>query len=428
MDSNDNKYASIVKHVCSSLFIAFSFLYLYFIQGEYIAKLQFILSDGRTIYSIFWGALIITLLLKIIQLLTQRIFITSLHFYALTYIPSFMFLVVLCDIFVSTTQHINLGWWWLGIPLTLFFTYLLNKWSYDIRKHLFSHNTQHKLLSFLLSNFLVFFILFLLSGSINSTSDTELYEMKVERLIKMGKYNEALHVGKKSLSSNRRLTNLRMYALSRLRQLPDKLYDYPQYYGKEGLLCLYDIDQSNYRVDVRDICSYLGIYNLKNITSTEQLFNEAINRQQIIFDSLMSIELYKSNNPDSLKIEVEKRYKYIKEMKRRIDEYTLCSLLLERDLELFKNKINNVYNFNIRDDSIVKTETLPKSYREALVMIYPDLEDTLMLKQYNEYLELKASEKDSVAWSNKTRRKYGNTFWWYYDNPQITIKRFIKNL
>ena len=273
----------------------------------------------------------------------------------------------------------------------------------------------------LTTNLLLLLLAMLWCGSCHSASDVNLYEQKVERLVSIGDYESALKVGKKSLNSNRRLSNLRMYALSRIDSLPDHLFDFPQYYGINGLLCVSDTNDVYYRIDAVDICSYLGLNKLSNIKSTEQFFNEVVYNQQLSIDSLMGVELYKSSNPDSLKDDVRNRYNNLKIAKRRIDDYILCGLLLERKLDRFKIQINKSYGFNVNSDSIVPATKLPKHYREALVMVYPNIEDTLMLKQYDDYLKLKDQYKDSVVCSNRTRRVYGNTFWWYYDNPSISL-------
>ena len=110
----------------------------------------------------------------------------------------------------------------------------------------------------------------------------------------------------------------------------------------------------------------------------------------------------------------------------------MCGLLLDRNIDAFKEKLDKLYSNEIFSDSVVPVESLPRAYREAMVMIYPEIGDTTMLQLYTSYLDLKESEKDSTASSNITRRKkiendksrtFGNTYWWYYYNPNITQKR-----
>ena len=121
----------------------------------------------------------------------------------------------------------------------------------------------------------------------------------------------------------------------------------------------------------------------------------------------------------------------MKKEKKRIDDYILCGLLLDRDIDGFKEKLDKTYTGESFTDSVVPVESLPKAYREAMVMIYPEIGDTVMLELYTRFLDLRESVKDSTASSNITRREriendkpgtFGNTFWWYYYNPNITKK------
>ena len=248
----------------------------------------------------------------------------------------------------------------------------------------------------------------------------------------LGDYEDAIRVGEKSLNANLRLTNLRMYALSEQGLLADRLFDYPQYYGSEGLLCVSDTGRHLYRFDARDICQYLGVPCDSNIHTTTDYFNSVVFRQQLVADSLMGIELARSNNPDSLQGQIDMHYEKLKTDKRRIDDYILCGLLLDRNIDGFKEKLDELYSKEYFSDSVVPVDSLPRAYREAMVMIYPEIGDTMMLEQYATYLDLKESEKDSTVSSNITRRKkigensprtFGNTYWWYYYNPKITRKR-----
>lgn len=423
LENDYNNNTSVVKHTCGFLFALFSFCYLFFIQGEMIAKAQFVFSNAATKYSLLWGAVIITIILRLLQIPVARFSNIPLKFHALSYTPSFLILAVICDISANVKDGLSLGWWWIGIPLILVLMFFLVKLLINFYNYESNINEKAKRASLFITNFFILLMAMLWCSTCNSSTDVDIYEQKTERLIEIGELEEALTVGNKSLKSNRRLTNLRMYALSRLGLLPERLFDYPQYYGINGLVCLSDTDTVSYRIDTRDICKYLGVGNNTKIISTEQFLMEVLNNQQIIVDSLMGLELSRSNNPDSLKNAVGQRLAVLKEEKRRVDDYMLCGLLLERDLERFKLYVNKAYGLNVNSDSIVPVTNLPKAYREALVMVYPNIGDTVMLEKYSEYLDLKKELKDSVVVSNQTRKHFGNTFWWYYDNPRVSIRQ-----
>jgi len=192
-----------------------------------------------------------------------------------------------------------------------------------------------------------------------------------------------------------------------------------------------DTSQRLYRFDSNDICEYLGVRCDSGILTTADYFKSVVFRQQLVADSLMSIELARSSNPDSLQDEINSHYEILKKEKKRIDDYILCGLLLDRDIDGFKEKLDKTYTGESFTDSVVPVESLPKAYREAMVMIYPEIGDTVMLELYTRFLDLRESVKDSTASSNITRREriendkpgtFGNTFWWYYYNPNITKK------
>ena len=79
-------------------------------------------------------------------------------------------------------------------------------------------------------------LLILVLGFVPQSSDVYHYEVKVERLILDGDYEEASRVGERSLASSARLTQLRMYALSQQGLLAERIFEYPQYDGARGLL------------------------------------------------------------------------------------------------------------------------------------------------------------------------------------------------
>ncbi len=427
---NHNNTAGIVKYSCGIIFILFTFFYLYFLQGEILSKAQFVYSHGKTAYSIFWGAIIITLILRVIQLPIQKFLNLPIKIHAISFIPSFLLLTIICHISSTAIDNYEMGWLWLIILLFIISISLLSKFSIYLDS-LWGNNMLRpsSLHTYLWPNFLIFILAILLCATCNPVNEVNFYEQKVERLILIGNYKDALNVGRKSLDTNLRLSNLRMYALSKLDQLPECLFDYPQYYGSLGLLCVPDTNSLLYRIDAKDICEYLGVQCDSSTHSTDDYFTSVKLRQQIVSDSLMGIELVKSNNPDSLKQEIELKYEILKCDKKRIDDYILCGLLLDRNIDAFKEMLDKAYTVEVSKDSVVSVENLPIAYREALVMIYPEIGDTTMIKLYSRFLDLKESVKDSTASSNITRKTrisnsttktFGNTFWWYYFNPKIT--------
>lgn len=428
--SNQNNAAGIVRYSCGIIFILFTFLYLFYLQGEILCKAQYVFSKGTTSYSIFWGALILTIVLRLLQIPVSKYMNVSIRFHALTYIPSILILTVICDVCSSAVNGSSSGGWWLGFPFMLAVFYFMTKFADYIDTALYTSPSRTKRLSpYLMTNSVVMIAIILSCATCNSSTDVDMYEQKIERHILNGDYEKAIETGRKSLSTNLRITNLRMFALSKLGKLPDCLFDYPQYYGSDGLLCVSDTNHLRYRFDSNDICAYLGVPCNSGINTTSDYFKSVLFRQQLVTDSLMSIELARSTNPDSLQDEIASQYEKLQKDKKHIDDYILCGLLLDRDIDGFKEKLDKSYTGESFTDSVVPVESLPRCYREAMVMIYPEIGDTIMLEQYSRYLDLRESIQDSTASSNLTRREkiekdkpstFGNTFWWYYYNPNIT--------
>ena len=61
--------------------------------------------------------------------------------------------------------------------------------------------------------------------------------------------------------------------------------------------------------------------------------------------------------------------------------------------------------------------SLPRSYREAMTLLNPELADSLTRSQYEAYVHLRDSlSYNPLIQTNKTRREFGDTYWWYYDH------------
>ena len=57
-----------IRVMCAVVFVAFSFLWLYYFQADTLSVAQHALSHGQTNYNRFVGAVVITLVLLLLQL------------------------------------------------------------------------------------------------------------------------------------------------------------------------------------------------------------------------------------------------------------------------------------------------------------------------------------------------------------------------
>ncbi len=93
--------------VCTIIFGAFAFLYLYMYQGRLLAAVQHYLSRGVTTYNYLVGAIIITVLLLLLSLLTATLVRRSFRFLpAIYHLPSCLALGVLTDFRLSTSPNV----------------------------------------------------------------------------------------------------------------------------------------------------------------------------------------------------------------------------------------------------------------------------------------------------------------------------------
>ena len=116
MDRTASLYTRLI---CTALFCTFSLVYLYDYQSDILFRLQHAASGGRTYYVPVVGALLITAVLKLLQI---GVFATTrLHkrWYAITYFPSCLFIAFLTSLSVDTTGTISLGAWTWAMPLLL---------------------------------------------------------------------------------------------------------------------------------------------------------------------------------------------------------------------------------------------------------------------------------------------------------------------
>ena len=82
----------------------------------------------------------------------------------------------------------------------------------------------------------IYFIILSLIHILGNTNVNFHHELAVEQAIRNHHYEAARMVGAKSLETTRTLAVLRAYAMSLEGTMGEHLFEYPQYYGAEGLL------------------------------------------------------------------------------------------------------------------------------------------------------------------------------------------------
>lgn len=416
--NNNHQYnvAGVIRYSCALLFILFTFFLLFFLDGDLLAIAQHVFSHGVTHYSIFIGALVITLSLQLLQWVMSKIVRFPDFAFALSYVPSFLALTMLTHLDETAIQmHDFSVWWWLA-PLVLVIFFLLVvfvKRMEELRVHSF-----RDISSVLWPNYLILMCLSLFTGMMHQASDVYMYELKAERLILQGDFEEASQVGRLSTETSIHLNNLRAYALSKRGLLAEHLFDYPQPYGSDGLLCLSNTDSMHYRFDANDICFSLGGRCGQSVISLDHYLCLLMTRQQFVADSLANVDsTYLASLGDSLRVVRQQRIDVLQRQRERVRQYFLCKLLLDKDLDRFAQQLELCYRLDSVGD--VVPDSLPRAYREALALVQPLRSDTLTLRLLGSYQAMKDSLPDRLIRRNLTRRKFGDTYWWYYDFQEL---------
>ena len=371
----------------------FSFCYLYCLQGEILAEAQYVYSNGLNSYHQLMGAIIITVILQLLQWVVGKLSQLPARWHALSYLPSALLLAILTDIDRDTILHFTFGKWIWIAPLAILGYVILVMAIRWFRTA--DEDYSVKVKSQIFPDFIILFVLMLMVGWISKSTDVYHYELKAERLILEKDYEGAAQVGVRSLRTSARLTQLRMYALSKMGQLPERIFEYPQYDGSTGLLDVTDT-LSTYRFSPQNICFHLGALCGSSVRSADRFYRLVLN------DSIWN---------------------------QHTVDYYLCSLLLDKKLNEFGQQLNHYY---LKNDSIHGDVKLPKAYSEALVLMgersaalkgsvvvhhdtITQLLDEEVVERFKAYNQLKSEWPDLTARINKTHREFGDTYWWYYD-------------
>lgn len=402
-----------------TLFFIFSFVFLYFVQGELLAEAQYVYSNGLTTYSIPLGALILTIVLLIICRVMNVLFYYPAYFYVFSYLPSFLLLAVITSVNTDALCNFTLGDWAWAIPLVLLM-YLVVVLSIFPKIEQYKRKPENnEPLKSIWVNCLFFLVFLLITGAISNANNVLHYELKVERLIQNEKYSEALEVGKKSLETSRKLTEMRMYALAKSGRLCDDMFDYPQNYGTWGLLDVSDTAKLYYRFSSKNICASMGAYCGKSVKSTREYLQLMKNKYSLVDEtSLDTLNASVTLNGFCKNCFVRN--------KKMVDSYYVAYLLLDK-------KVDDLFRYIDVDDN-ERCDSMPQAVKEALLIyksssmtnsfpsdttLYLSLVDSITAKRFLDYNLISDTIRDSTERQNRLRRKFGDTFWWYYDYGHV---------
>ncbi len=318
---------------------------------------QHVLSGGKTHYNPFVGAVLITIVLFLLQLLVYAITRLYKRAHALTYFPSLLALLVLTSVGCDFDQSPHLGFWvWLGPCLLLLFGWVAwNMYQYQPYE---PKITELGIFSKIMwTNMLTLFIMFLMVGLLSNHNDVFHYRMRMENLMSKGEFGKALEVGKRSLETDSSLVMLRAFALAQEGKLGEQLFEYPIVGGSEAL-----------RPD-------------------------GVTTRSFMYPQLEILRFASSA--------------------KAADDYRLCAYLLEKDLNRFVASVVKCYNLESGD--------LPKHYREALTLYMHKspqplvhFVDEVLEADYADMRKLERNTPHDVMRYNALHDAYSNTYWYYF--------------
>lgn len=370
------KAARIQAVVCGFLFSVFSFVYLYVFQRDVLEALHFSLAHGKTHFVPLASAFIITFILILLRWGVNSLLKLKGNIRAISYFPSFLILGALTDAGkdVYVYNHPS-SWGWL-LPLVLVAYALIAYWLRQIFKKRL--NNEGSPVALMNSNLLIMVAFSLMTAMIGNTNRDFHHELEAERYLRSHQYIEALKVGEKSLKVTRTMTVLRSIAMSHAGVLGEELFAYPQYYRSDGLFFANDSAQT-LRYTNDSIYYLLGVRPYTGEDRMEFLRNIC----------------YKGTG----------KYTAL--------DYYLSALLLEKQIDTFGKALADFYETE---------DTLPRYYQEAILVYresHPDCQfavnDSTLIKRYDDYHKRKADFSSPIEEQNRMRREFGDTYWWYFD-------------
>lgn len=371
----NSKYDTPLRIICAVLFATFSFLYIYLFQGELLALVQDFFSQGKTTNNTFITAILITLLLMALQFLLNRVGKLHGRYEAFSYLPSFVLLALITKVDAYLSYSL---WQWVIALIIVAVLYVLVVWIE--RNTLLSRDVRF--LRELNPNLMLMAVMFVFAGWYGNNSPAQQMELAAWKYAHNEDYENVLCVGKRSLDTNANLTALRSLAMAKTGRLGKHLFTYPQPYGAEGLL---------------------------------------MNRYKVQTTAYGAEEFYKllGDCPYGGE-EVDAFYKRMM-LKYETEEYRnlyAAALLLDKNLEEF-------VSLTVEGESAVDSlSNAPTHYQEAW-MIYNEQHpfspvrfkpNSAVVERYQSYLSLREEyASDVVSMQSLSHRRFGNTYWYYYD-------------
>ncbi len=377
-DPHKKNSTIIVQVMCAIVFWLFSLAWLYWFQVDSIVVAQHVMSDGQTHYNPTIGALLITSVLQLVQLVVGRLVNLYKRTHALTYVPSMLALIALGNI----NPDIDKGYQW-GGTLWLIIGVLV-VWAVVVRiaRHALPFDTSKDGAGLFSQRVWVNMLtmagaMLVVVASSNSNAVFH-YRTHVEASIVRGDYEEALRTGRQSVESDESLTMLRAYALSKQGLLAERLFEYPVVGTSQSLLPFWGSKARAYLIPRDTFYHYLGARPIAIKSADRYLY-------LLAKDSLAT---------------------------GAVADYRLCALLIDRQLDRFAQLLPHYYDVE---------GTLPRHYREALILYrhhrsnpVVTYTDAVTEEDWNNFQELERRYPNKAERKHQVAERYQGSYWYYY--------------
>lgn len=363
--------------VCTAIFLAFSFTYLYCFQDGLMTLAQQMLSHGQTHYHPLWGATIISIVLLLLGAGIARTSQVLRQMPSLRYTPSALLLGWMTCLEVNGHHH--------SYPKTVFFLIGIAAFACLMIFFRCHSKTVIKLLNNLsatrrwlcsLSILLLLSLTVVYMGNTNSVLHTRL---RAEQSLLKNDPASAVRILNQERHTDPNLTMLRAYALALSGKLGDKLFERPISGLSAALIPSDNTDPCFLLYPTDDFFRHLGVRPRKgqgNIAYLKELFSKNQKNKFVL-------------------------------------DYLLCAHLMEKQVDDFVRLLHTQYTID---------DTLPKHYREALclyahqhsapVVVYTN---DVLEADYQDYQRLYSPYGEPSESLARLRETFGNTYWYYFD-------------
>lgn len=369
-----NKRNFLTYTICNIVFVSFCFCYLYYYHADLLSLMQYTYSDGQTHYNHLWGAVLTALLLLSVNLLAIRRNKEFHTFSAWTFLPSAILLTFITG--GRQTEDLNLSFGFIAC-MSLIAVCLYVIFSKCIRNFIRTNSEKINNNSFIKNlwiNLLIITVQFMYVCAFSNSDRLFHARLHVLQCLCEKDYDEALSTIDKLETSDRQLTTLIVYTLSKKNVLAERLFEYPLRGGSVSLL------------PDSTLTSKFGFDEIYHHLNLKIPGNQ-------IHNSIEFIRHGRGRN-------------------KQAADYILCGYLMDKNLDAFVENITKYYDIN---------DLLPKHYREALTLYVHShttpkviFKNSIMDADFQDYQNMEHDITDTEERKNKLRDTYGNTYWYYY--------------